>query len=511
MDDHFEGYAFVGAHYVYGAAGRDRFQADTGMTLGPNEDGCYVLQRRNGQALEIGTDAQGLGRLFLYRSRTTWVLCSSYSGLVDHLRERGHQLTLVSARLRPFGVKNSFTMQLTTFRTPFEEITLLPVGSVARVVDNDLTISREASPGPADLSSAMSEYLSVWRSRACTLIRDDRVTFTADITGGLDSRTVLAFLIGTGNFDTSNPRFGLNSTKNQAADLASASAIARAYGLDLNGPRRQGPMLGSDRDAFNHWREHSLGVYTPVYTGTKFQGPLEIHAHGGGGETNRQYYKQDRAIDLLSDFTGKMPGSDFQLWAREIGETEIQLEKLAPGIRSSQEHYRQFRNRFHFGHIPKARPLFTPLNSKLISPEIAKHYQGRANQFYHDVVESLVPGLSDLPYDSEKKAPTRQEKKERHSVKLAEVEVGQVYISSSPAVRKTDVPAVDPYQLWIQEVARAASNRRVQNFVMGNAMKRADALVGDLVDKGTKYHSHSSEAIQLSYLVMVSFAFGGDS
>ena len=72
--EQFEGYAFVGTDYVHGPAGMTAYRARTGRTVGPGEDGCYVVARRAGRLFgrrfEVGTDASGLGRLFLTAAAT---------------------------------------------------------------------------------------------------------------------------------------------------------------------------------------------------------------------------------------------------------------------------------------------------------------------------------------------------------------------------------------------------------------------------------------------------------
>ncbi|WP_217565526.1 hypothetical protein, partial [Micrococcus sp. GbtcB5] len=70
--------------------------------------------------------------------------------------------------------------------------------------------------------------------------------------------------------------------------------------------------------------------------------------------------------------------------------TQEQLKQTAPGVVPSIQHYLEFRNRFHFGHIPKARPLFMPLNSKYAIRALTSLPQDVRRHFYFDVMESLA-------------------------------------------------------------------------------------------------------------------------
>ena len=171
--EQFEGYAFVGTDYVHGPAGMTAYRARTGRTVGPGEDGCYVVARRAGRLFgrrfEVGTDASGLGRLFLYRSGDDWALGSSYSGLVEHLRTEGMTLTPRLGRLRPFALRQTLTMQLSIFQTPFDEIRLLPVGTVVVIRGSVLSLERAPELQPLEYEAALQEYLDVWRGRTRSL------------------------------------------------------------------------------------------------------------------------------------------------------------------------------------------------------------------------------------------------------------------------------------------------------------------------------------------------------
>lgn len=511
--EQFEGYAFVGTDYVHGPAGMTAHRARTGRTVGPGEDGCYVVARRAGRLFgrrfEVGTDASGLGRLFLYRSGDEWALGSSYSGLVEHLRTEGMTLTPRLGRLRPFALRQTLTMQLSTFQTPFDEIRLLPVGTVAVIRGGVLSLERAPGLEPLEYEAALQEYLDVWRGRTRALLADPRVTFTADLSGGVDSRTVFAFLLESGLFRTDSERFWLHSGVNQKEDLAVARRIAEAHGLTVNGPKPPSRTLVSGSRAYRHWRENSLGVYTPVYMSSTFQNPFEVHAHGGGGGTIKQYYRHAEPLRLLEPFKGKMPAADFALWQEEMSTTQEQLKQIAPGVVPSIQHYLEFRNRFHFGHIPKARPLFMPLNSKYAIRALTSLPQDVRRRFYFDVMESLAPGLKDVDYDSARKAPTAQELESLLVLPASDrLAAGTAYGDDTVETADSDDPLSAGFQRWLQDIDRAAARPEVRRFIMGRAMARTDRTVEALRALGKPFHSHSGHSVALSHLLMVDFTLG---
>src|SRR5699024_3688774 len=65
-------------------------------------------------------------------------------------------------------------------------------------------------------------------------------------------------------------------------------------------------------------------------------------------------------------------------------------------------------NRFHFGHRPQRRVMFTPLNSILVDA-LTLRSEVSSRQHYYDIMESLSPGLSKYAYDMPEKSPTPQE------------------------------------------------------------------------------------------------------
>lgn len=505
----FEGFAFVGHDYINGFDGLADYTAATGRAVPPGEDGCYVVARRVGDGLEIGTDSAGLSQLFLYRSGDDWVVCSSFSGLVQSLRMSGKPLTLNARRLKPFTFKHSFTLQLSTFQTAFDEIRLLPVGSMVSVHRGSLEVRRLSRASAVPYAEALAEFLSIWRGRLRTLLADERIIFTADLTGGVDSRTVFAFLLESGMFDTSLARFSLLSNRSQREDLSSATSIADHFGLAVNGPRPERVSTTPGSVSYRHWREHCLGVYLPVYADQALLSPFEVHGHGGGGGTIRGIYESASPVDMVRGFKGKMAGRDWGQWLSDMRKTELALEETDSTTPANIRHYAEFRNRFHFGHMPKARPLYTPLNSKYTRRVMAAMPDSRRRMFYFDVMESLSPGLKDFPYDRDDKRLSSSGAESLTVIRpCGEPAPGHVYASTASHVPHPQGGSIRGFDLWLEDVQVAVKNDYVKSFFGGRAMSLADSAVRGVVEKRGPYQSHSAEAVLLSSLLAVDFVAG---
>lgn len=212
---------------------------------------------------------------------------------------------------------------------------------------------------------------------------------------------------------------------------------------------------------------------------------------------------------MVRGFQGKLANGDWQQWNVDMRETEAHLREIDSVTPTGIQHYVEFRNRFHFGHMPKARPLYTPLNSKYTRRVMAAMPGKRRRRFYFDVMESLCPGLKDFRYDRDDKAPDPTDTAGLTFARsLGSSKPGRVYASPAMPAPQSQVRSGRGFDLWLADVQRAADNHLVQSFFGGKAMSRANKAISEAVDGGGHYQSHSAEAVLLSSLISVDFAFG---
>lgn len=410
--DRFLGYAFCGSDIVIGEDGRRSYETAPGKQIEFGLDGSYVLIRRRGKSVEIGTDYNGHGKLFLYRSGRYWAVSNSFFSLVEHVRTQSYPVTLDLAHLSSFHVKNTMGVQLLSLRTAVREIELVPTHRILRLEDGNLTstIRPESEIDQAhSYDEALARFLAEWTSRIVTLINCP-AKLVCDITGGLDSRSVLAIVLAAGKKarDPTLSRVHFNSNASQTEDFAVAQELAKASGVKLGG----GTNLFSDRrptgeEAYRRWQQLYLGTYTLLFT-PNLDMPKDLFWMGGeGGESVRTFYKCSSARDLLD----RIPDPDIkpEYSKRLFNEA---LEDLATIISEApfrkdpgRVHYRNFRERFHGARRADYVCAVSPLSGKSSKriAELATESNIDSGQINRDIVANAAPNLLLVPFDSETK------------------------------------------------------------------------------------------------------------
>lgn len=502
----FQGYCFVGDDFVVGQAGAQAYSEATGTLPGPNLDGCYVTAVPEGAIWRLGTDSRGLARLYTYARGSVWAIGSSLSGLVEHLRANGVYPNPRLELLEPYTVSGAFTSQPASLQMPFESIELVP-SFCTLILHPSGKFEVEPLPERAQQSykEDLKDYLSVWLSRLLTLTSHPDSRITADLTGGLDSRVVLAFLLASGKFDTSaSERFRLVSNPNFPEDYSVASEIAKHYKLSLNGPSHRPRTMLVPGEAFQNWYAHSLGVYLPVYFQNESFDPLTVHAHGAGGESYRRYYSEESLPEKLVKYENKLSKGAFREWASSVTESAVRLSQLKPGIEPLILHYQEFRNRFHFGHRPHRRMMFTPLNTGMLDA-VASHNPLGSRQHFYDVLNSLVPGLIDFPFDTPDKSPTSVERAQLTTVDFRVNGNGRIF-GLTGEVSKGGGRGPKAYERWLTVCETLLRNKEIRHYLNEDLLVLCETSLAEAKAAHAPLSSHHPGTIALSVLHAYGFA-----
>ena len=509
-DESFDGYAFVGADFIAEPEGYSRFRS-SGGSIGPGEDGCYTILRRTSAGYEAGTDARGLRKLYLYRKGGSWAVGSSLHDLVSHLRVHHAALTPNLAVLRALGVRQALTAQLNSTHTIFHEIELVPSFCTVHIDETGPQViplsPRHASSG---YEEALAQHLFMWRSRFATLTSDPRTTFVTDLSGGLDSRVGFAFAHASGVLDDGSARVQVASQERMPEDFAAATTIAREHGVNLNGAAKPMRTPTSPERAVENWKHHSLGVYMPVYLNPHVFDPLSVRCHGAGGGNFRDIFTGTSLKNRLLSTKKNFEDGTFEEYSSIVLEDLEALSALRPDVDPQKLHYREFRNRFHFGHAPQMRTTFSPLNSILVDA-IADRPDADDRRTYFDLMDSLVPGLKNLPYDDPSKAPKRHTPSDA-ARRMAQIHgaPGRVFadLREGQADKRDQRRA---FSLFYSMAARAVSSSTVQEIIGDpRILTRTRRFLREVQEQSGRPRANAPGHQDASYVITAAFATDED-
>lgn len=504
--NYFEGYCFIGPDYISGDGGAAEYEQCSDRVLGPGNDGCYTIVRQKHDVIEVGTDGRGATKLYVFERGEQWAVSNSLTALVEFLRASGFRINPRPALIYALGLRRNFTQQQVTTRTVFEDIALLPTFEKLQIRNN--CIARRSVRGKESLGSyteALATHVATWKERLRTLLDNDETVMTADLTGGRDSRVCFAFAQSTGMLDITTQRMRLASNVKWTDDFRAAERIAEHYGHAVNSPIRRSSHKLSARRAVQRWYELSMGVYLPVYLRSMAREPLRIHLHGAGGGTFRPVYGSENLSAQLAPYNKHMPKDYFdEFFSVAINDFNYISSKV-PDVPQMSLHYREFRNRFHFGFFPQCETLVTPLNSMLLDTVV----DGRnvdAYTVYNDLMDALVPGLKSLPYDTASKLPPSTPPSE------AARSASEHYVApGSTFVGKGSVDRFDPggnsYSVWSEMLEPRLRRTSPSEFIDTAELSVAREYLASSMHSGKPAPANSREMKILSYISVLDFAF----
>ena len=489
QDSFFQGYCFHGADYIYGEEGVEKFEAATGRKVTAGLDGCYALARRDGDSTIFSNDYAGYKALFYYHDGGKWAVSNSLAEIIDFLRASRIRITPNYAQLAAILSEGSASSQLFSFQTVVQNVRLVPRATNLVVTPEKAWLDRWPAVEKKEYTTSLSHHLDLWAGRFETLILDDRLGLTTDVTGGVDSRTNFGLLAlakkrlgGEGN----TPRLNCGSTPTNGEDLEVALKLGERFGLDINDERRFARYNLTPEESYQSFRNLNTGVSYTLYPPVEGPHPYKISIGGGGGEIHRKFYEghiKSKDVDrFILSYSSRLKypwlGGEFA----KNGRDALSYATL-PGMDPLRVHYREFRHRFHVGRAPRYGVSFTPLDS--VSADLTQSQAGQNRlddgQFNYDVLVSLDPELIEMPFDKPSKAPSANVRS-----RLTRVEVsphprpGQVW-ASGPDNRNVARSAVHRQEKLHSAVESAASNPFVIDFWGPEVIDSANGLLERLM------------------------------
>lgn len=426
----FQGFAFVGHDLVIGAAGAEAYAA-TGRAILPGEDGCYVSASTGDDVSLIGVDASGLKKLFLWQDADRWCVSNSLTVLRRHVEDAmgSRRLTPNAGQLAGLTIAGaSATEQISHHESLLDRVRLVPLGRALQVIGSELReVAAPRPPAPAHRAyeRSLRSFIDIWRARLLTLVERPGLDVAVDLSGGLDSRvtfSLLSSVVDQRRFDAS-ARFVSGRGAAQRADLEVAQTIALEHGLTLNRRPRIAVPQYDQASAFDVWSQLNIGIYLPIYRPKDRLSAHHVNLSGLGGEGHRDFYPAGSPSAFVESYRSFAGNESVQPWRAQVGSLLQGWSSKTDDRLALRRYYREFRGRVHGGMFAQTKVNAMPLASLHMEP-----LSVRGRMAYFDIIASTSPGLLDVPFDSEAKAPTSEE----HAAiiragALEEVEPGHVY------------------------------------------------------------------------------------
>ncbi len=405
----------------------------TADTIVPNTlIGQCVVFRRTGTVLEIFTDFLGMVPLYYAFFGETF-LCSNRVHLIAiATKALGHRPALdFDYVASTIFIDSIWCTQIGTQHLPIEGVRILRPGETIRVRKRRAKVAK--APAIERRALEPDEYHALIDAGASEVAANISAAIdvagpdplVADITGGRDSRVILAAIVALGKAES--VRFATSETPGDPADVEIASGLLALFGgrfIDV--PR--GPTDAVDPDYVLHLhRSGFFGLYhdmlLPLARPRNQATSPWVGVGGGCGELYRDFWQKivghDRSrcdrrmrkeiIAFLRDygiwdnFPEDLKRNVPKLFAEEIRELDGSTigEKL-------DLHYLTFRNRLHFGLAGAVgsvlgKATFFPL----ASPSLLKAARGlpasekSMGRVIFDVTRVLCPTMPYLPYSQD--------------------------------------------------------------------------------------------------------------
>lgn len=492
----FQGYFFQKADYVYGQAGFEAFCQTRRIRRPVREDGCYIQAEETRSGYRFSADFSGFKKIFYFWDGGFWAVSNSLYRLAEHLSQNGYpvrpnvcQLAAAAAEgtFYPSG-RGSFFSQMTSFDTIVRGIRLAPIDCTLRIGSAGARVEKEICQATDDdYRGQLGRFLGTWIGRLETLMQQDPLQISCDLTGGLDTRTIFALLLcalrRSGSEIDDHIRFHTGGGGYLARrDRNVASSLCKYAGRALNGRLARKPKWLRGKDSYLRWRDLCLGVYHPIYFPNTSPSAEIIYLGGGGGENHRRFYSQFLDAPSADSFVARRTRDiklrstrpDFELALQQA--IDSIMDRAPENLDAMECHYRHFRNRFHSGRQPQYAVTYQPLASKLLDGITAV---GREAPFpngllHYDILYNLQPELLEIPFDKLRKLPGRNVRKHLTSLSTYSIPSGNRFIEDSrvsrPKRRKNEASAID----HLQEDFARAKNGFATEFLGKRYVRRAE-------------------------------------
>jgi len=400
-------------------------------------DGIYVAVQSQSGRVRITGDYAGTIPLFLYRNTGFWAVTPSLSKLFELAKARGDQLNVVQDVLQAWRISGAIGQFPRNYQTCVSEVTVVPSYCDLIGTDRSVAIVPRKRAGSRDYESAINRYRQITGGRFRTIVENDG-HLMLDITGGIDSRAILATALEEfeePEFATLNSqgRLSLRTNPRNQIDLPIARQLAEIIGLDLRFDRRGMATEGSVSDGARSgraekdqgkedaridgllatWREERVGRWAIPGTDRRQWDQRMFSSSGVFGGNLKSPNPQETTVDdgriFLKKFRKKFDSAElFERWSERVIEDVKEAQKWTGGDKLPfwPIFNREFVMRMHAGQSLGSHRLF-PFASKDIADAV-NHLDNRQlgqHRVHHDLIYVGAKSIYGAGYDKESKSP----------------------------------------------------------------------------------------------------------
>ncbi|MGO3877172.1 MAG: hypothetical protein ACTJGF_03060 [Corynebacterium sp.] len=367
------------------------------------------------------------------------VVSDSFQGVAYELMRAGIKSTLnVNSYITTLLTKDARFANPLASQTASNEIQLLPPhkaihvsGNHVNVFDRALLLEIESSNFESNIEEGINYITGVMNQLAA----NESTSRSLLLSGGVDSRVVLALVLAAGkekdfNLRSNDPRLYKSKYSYRVFedDFFISHAIGKHFGMSWLPTRSANNVKTSLHEGLRISQSTSSNFsnafpatsHHPVFTNP------EISLRGGGGEPLKgagflSLIKQVKEFSARKGTHKESPFGQFKRWylsnalvdqskAGQIGDT---LEEIKPWLNTDSfdelmpSYYQHSRNRTHFGHAKFSRFTnlfpFQPLSNSFFFTASQQHenIDLRDNKIARRIFELTAPSLLDFPFEDE--------------------------------------------------------------------------------------------------------------
>lgn len=370
---------------------------------------------------------------------TGLIISDSFYGQVAGLREAGVQLTHdLTHYVATMTSRLSHFQNPSVSRTMAEEIRILPLDKALYVTGSAVRIVSRSVVGGAsvitDYDEAVSKGIEFGVGVAKALTSNAEVSPTLFLSGGVDSRLVLAFLVAAEveskvSVNTVDPRTWNNpfTAETVRKDMEISSQIRQDFGMAWAGTsaRTVIPFDFEDSLAYQQSYRSNFGFIFSPSMGHTMSDQQQLGLRGGGGELLRttstgektknsveNLYGEQRVAGAPHDYLAKWVTSRSHVPPRFKEEVDAYLAatiKELPGVSVEEimnHQYLHNRNRTHFGHIRHSQSSNNVSVHLLSNPflfraqELSPFSERKDAVTVQKLYDQLAPKLLEYPFES---------------------------------------------------------------------------------------------------------------